>query len=90
MAEEKTKHLIKYIVILVAVILLTLVTVALVQTFTIKGLENKLETLEKNNQEIIQQNEKAEKEIEIRESEDFIDEFLEKEGYGKDGEIIFK
>ena len=90
MAEEKTKQLIKCIVILVAVIFCTMFTVAIVQTFVIKNLENKLTTLEQNNEIIIQQNEDVEDEIEIRQSEDFIDEFLEKDGYGHEGEVILK
>ena len=90
MAEEKNQQLIKFIVILIAVIFFTMLTVALVQTFVIKNMEDKLNLLQDNNQSVIEQNEEVENEIEIRNSEDFIDEFLEKEGYGKDGEVILQ
>ena len=90
MAEEKNKQLIKVIVILVSILFLILVTIALIQTFTIKGLENKLSNIENNNQATLEQIEKTENEITIRETEDYIDEYLEKEGYGKDGEVILK
>ena len=90
MVEEKNKQLIKVIVILVSILFLILVTIALIQTFTIKGLENKLSNIENNNQATLEQIEKTENEITIRETEDYIDEYLEKEGYGKDGEVILK
>lgn len=88
--ERKDNQLIKLVIILIAILFFVLITIAVIQTFAISNLEGKLKDIKDENTQTLKQIDKTEQEIEIRESAEYVDEFLEKEGYGKEGEIIIK
>lgn len=83
--------LIKVIFVLASIILLGLLSVGVVQTFVHNGLIAKQAELEAQNATIEQDIETAQEEIDIRESNEYLDDFLEQEqGYGNDGEVIYQ
>lgn len=94
MTEEKNTQLIKVIVILVTIIFCALITIALIQTFTIKKLEKNLDNIQIQNEVVLDKIEETQNEIDIRENpetkDEYANEVLEKDGYGQDGEVIYK
>lgn len=88
--EEQNKQLTKFVIILVAVLIFTMLTIALVQTFVLKGLQNKFTNLDQQNRQTLEQIEETQKEYDIRSSDEFDDESLKKDGYGKSEDIIIK
>jgi cell division protein FtsB len=87
---EKTQQiLIKIVFALATTILLALLCTGIIQTFSHKSLLAKNAQLNSQNQQILQDIEQVEKEIEIRESNEYLDDYLQQEkGYGKPGDII--
>jgi cell division protein FtsB len=87
---EKTQQiLIKIVFALATAILLALLCTGIIQTFSHKSLLAKNAQLNSQNQQILQDIEQVEKEIEIRESNEYLDDYLQQEkGYGKPGDII--
>lgn len=88
--EEQNKQLTKFVIILVAVLIFAMLTVALVQTFVLKGLQNKYANIDQQNKQTLQQIDETQNEYDIRSSDEFGDESLKKDGYGKPEDIIIK
>lgn len=88
--EKQNKQLIKLVIILVAVLFFAMITTGIVQTFVLKGLNNKQSDLIQKNQQTLEQIQDTEDEIAIRESDDFADASLKKDGYGNKDDIIIK
>lgn len=89
--EEKTQQttLIKVIALLATLILATLLIVGVVQTFIHNGLIAKNNELLAQNEQIEQAIDQTQEEIDIRNSNDYLDDYLEQEeGYGNEGDII--
>ncbi len=90
MQEGKTKF-IKTTIILAILLVAILVIIAISQTFALKNLLKKSNELQAQNKQIEQNISDIEKEIEIRETPDFTDDYLEQEkGYGKQDDVILK
>lgn len=89
--EEKTQQslLIKVIFFLASLILATLVVVGIVQTIVHNNLLVKNNELLAQNEQIEQAIDETQEEIDIRNSNDYLDDYLEQEeGYGNEGDII--
>lgn len=90
MEETKSqKNLIKVIILLAGLIFVGLLCVGIVQTIIHNNLLAKQQALATQNQTILEDTQTAKDEIDIRESDDYIDDFYEQEnGYGNEGDII--
>ncbi len=90
MQEGKTKF-IKTTIILAILLVAILLIIAISQTFALKNLQKKSNSLQAKNDQIEQNISNIEKEIEIRETEDFTNDYLEQEeGYGNEKDVIIK
>ncbi len=90
MQEGKTKF-IKTTIILAILLVAILLIIAISQTFALKNLQKKSNSLQAKNNQIEQNISNIEKEIEIRETEDFTNDYLEQEeGYGNEKDVILK
>jgi len=92
MEENKSQQLlIKIIVLFAGLIFAALLVVGIIQTFVHNSLLARQQALALQNQNIVQQTEEVDKEIEIREGEDYLDELYEQENeYGNEGDVIIK
>ena len=87
--EKSQQTLIKIIMLFAALIFVALLSVGIIQTFVHNGLLAKSTELQTQNEQVLQDTSEVEEEIEIRESNEFNDDYLEQEeGYGNDGDII--
>lgn len=74
-----------------AIIFVILLSVGIIQTFVHNGLLARSEQLSQQNEQILQDTKEVQEEIDIRESNEYLDDYLEQEqGYGQDGEVIIK
>lgn len=79
----------KFFIVLFTGLVLGLFVTAIVQTFVLKNLQKQNQEITLQQQELDKKIEKADKEKEYYESDEYIEEFFRVEGNQKDGDITF-
>ena len=86
-----TKSLAKTLIILATVLLIALLIIGIVQSFQITALKNQAIIAKEKSDDMADKLQSVEEEIAYKESENYYRDYYEQEeGYGKEGDIIYK
>lgn len=87
----ETPRIYKYTVVLAILAVAILLVVAITQTAILNNLKQKQNALNAQNNQIEQNISEIDKEISVRENQEFTDDYLEQENnYGNKGDVILK
>lgn len=87
----ETPRIYKYTVVLAILAVAILLVVAITQTAILNNLKQKQNALNAQNNQIEQDISEIDKEIAVRENQEFTDDYLEQENnYGNKGDVILK
>lgn len=87
----ETPRIYKYTVVLAILAVAILLVVAITQTAILNNLKQKQNALNAQNNQIEQDISEIDKEISVRENQEFTDDYLEQENnYGNKGDVILK